>query len=128
MRYLPDLLERPQLPIWQLPVAYARDRSRTYTLREIVDGKPDVASPNQLAEEEWRELVLAQKRIGVRYEDQSRLAKYQLFCPEGAVRDSHEAIDQIERRSALGDRIVASSREYLTALLQDVYGGESAVS
>jgi hypothetical protein len=122
MRYLLDLLERPQLPIWQLPVAYAADGSRTYTLREIVDSKPAIKPSIQLTSDEWRQLVLTQMRSGLECEESGRTAStYQLSCPQGVVRNSRQAIQEIEERSALGERVIKGEREYLIALLQDVY-------
>ena len=46
-------------------------------------------------------------------------------CPEGYVGTPRQAIEAIEAQSPVGERILNSEREYITALIGDVYGEPS---
>ena len=127
MRYLKDLLSRRDLPVWRMPVAYADDLSRLFTLDELVALKPAIKVPAALNGEEWRTLVLAQMRVGMEHErSRPGIVKYQLGCPAGFVHGYSQALDEVERRTALGEVVLRYRREYVTALIADVFGGESS--
>src|SRR5690348_5942120 len=117
MRYLGDLLERLGSQQWELPVAHALNGSGLYTLREIVARRPAIKGPASLNNEEGWELVLARMRMH---------RVYQMGWLEGYVGTPAEAVGAIESDSGVGRRIVADQQEYISALIEVVYGDSRA--
>jgi hypothetical protein len=121
-RYLKDLLSRRDLPVWRLPLACAADGSRLYTLDELVTLRPAIKLPTPDDTEGWRILVLTWFKAALEHE---RLhpprAKYQLACPAGFVHGYAEAIDEVERRTDLGTTLLTHQREFIEALVADVF-------
>src|SRR5256885_220484 len=106
MRYLNDLLERPGSEHWGFPIAYNFAGAGMYSLSEILTMRPAIKSPRKLSDNEWRELILSRMRMH---------SAYQMACPDGFVGTPEQAVEAIESRSTLGQRIIDDQREYVTS-------------
>jgi hypothetical protein len=82
-----------------------------YTLSELVQSRPAIAAPVELTDDQWQALVLARMRAH---------SVYQFASPLGRVRTPADAIDAIENKSVIGERIVAQQRELVTRLVSEV--------
>ena len=88
-----------------------------YTLSELVQSRPAITAPVELSANQWRALVLARMRAH---------SVFQFASPAGLVRTPAEAVDAIENKSVIGERIVAGQRELVTRLVSEVAESDGA--